>query len=118
MPSSLRPFEPMSDETATAVFDVLVETVGASEHWRVDFAHRQTDRVCSEHRIIGSLLGMGGKFRRNTGTRRHGDGAYGEIWFVDAYPEDMNDERRAMIEATNARLESLRSAHESATDPA
>jgi hypothetical protein len=108
MASSLRPFMPMSDETAHAVFDVLVETVGASEHWRLDFIHRQTGRVCSEHRIIGCLLGMGGKFRRNTGSRRYGDGTYGEIWFVDAYPEDMNDERRAMIEATNARLEQIR----------
>ena len=116
MPSSLRPFVSMSDETAHAVFDVLVETLGASEHWRLDFIHHQTDRVCSEHRIIGGLLGMGGKFRRNTGSRRYGDGTYGEIWFVDAYPEDMNDERRAMIETTNERLEALRSAHESVQD--
>lgn len=101
----------MTAETAKAVYDVLVETCSASENWRENFVHRQASEIASEHRIIGGILGMGGKFRRNVGFRGYGDGTWGEIWYVDVYPEDMDDERRAVIDRLDERLDAIRVEH-------
>lgn len=103
-----RPYAPLTHETANAVYDILVETVHAPDYWRGDFVHHQTDRLCEQHRIIGGALGMGGKFERNTGFRRYGDGSWGEYWYVTAYAEDITPTRREMIETANARLEEIR----------
>lgn len=102
---SIHPACPMGEQTALAVYDALVELAGAHESGRDEFVHHQTDRVCAEHRF-GGLLGSGGKFRRNVGRRP--DGAWGEVWYVDGYPEDMTDDLRAVIARTKTELDALR----------
>lgn len=112
-----RPYAPLTNDAANAIYDALVETVQAPERWRADFVHHQTDRLCTQHRIIGGALGMGGKFERNTGLRRYGDGSWGEYWYVTAYKEDVTDTLHAMIEAANARVEEIRAKVESGDLP-
>lgn len=99
------PFAPMDRPVAEAVHAALVEHAGASASDVDQFVHHQTDRLCEEYRF-GGLLGWGGKFRRNIGRRP--DGTYGVIWYVDGYPEDMTDERRAVVERTNEALHEIR----------
>ena len=110
---------PMDSTTATSVFDVLERECAASVNMREDFAFHQTDRVCEEYRF-GGMLGFGGKFRRNVGRRP--DGTWGEIWYVDAYPEELPDNalgqsRRLAIAAANAELEKLRQAFAAIASP-
>ncbi len=96
---------PMTEAAAHAVWDVLVAHAGANDgNWeRNSFVRHQTSTVEREWRFQG-VLGFGGKFRR----QRVWDGDdYAERWYVDCYPEDETDARRAAIETTNAALAEL-----------
>ena len=103
----------MSAESANDVYDVLVERAGASEdqYARHDFVYHQTQRWCDEFRF-GGLLGFGGKFWRNYGTRP--DGTRGERWYVSAYKEDIErqPERQIVIDVANDALDQHRAVHE------
>jgi hypothetical protein len=54
-----------------------------------------TDSPAREYRL-NALLGTGGKFRNN--------GNNNDVPHVDCYPEHLNEERQALIDATNAAL--------------
>lgn len=94
----------MTELQAHAVYSVLVETAGASERSRDSFVYSQTREFVSEWRFMGDL-GFGGKFWRNTGFLP--DGSWGEKWYVNYYAEHETAERRATMEAANARLEPI-----------
>jgi hypothetical protein len=94
---------PLTEQSANAVYNLLVAHAGASPDGRDGFVYGQTMSPCTEWRFCGSL-GMGGKFRRNTvwiGPDRR------ERWWVDCYREDEIPERLAAIEATNKALAEL-----------
>lgn len=95
----------LTPDVANAVFDILVEHVGANEASRENFVHLQTDHHLPEYRFVGSL-GFGGKFRRNTGHDIITDG-WGEIWYTDCYPEDLTTERIGAMAAANIALSKL-----------
>lgn len=99
----------MTREIAHAVYDALVEIGGAREDNRTTFAHDHTTGFHAEDRVVPAL-GRGGKFRRNTGMRL--DGTFGECWYVDGYPEDMNRPRRMIIAALEPLLDDLRRRNE------
>jgi hypothetical protein len=101
----------MAPEVAEAVYDVLVAHAGASERNREEFVHHQSSQFRSGYRFVGSL-GQGGKFWRNYGPRP--DGTYGEVWYVNAYAEDMTEVRIHAIRTTDVLLDALRSRHEQA----
>lgn len=94
----------LSQETAHAVYDILVEECGASESQRPEFVHHQVTSRVDEWRFMGAL-GFGGKFWRNHG--RLPGGTWGEVWYVTCYPEDSTPEREAMIRTANWRLTGL-----------
>lgn len=78
-----------------AVWDVLVELAGATEYWRADFVHHAGTHKPGELEYrFGGKLGFGGKVRSR----------YDGTWSVDCYLEDETPERRAIIEAVNARI--------------
>ena len=81
--------------TSDEVWDVLVELAGASEERRSDFVRyaELTPEGDLEWRFQGSL-GFGGKVWS----------LVGDNWRVDCYPEDSTPERRAVIDAVNARI--------------
>lgn len=83
-------------DLAERVYDVLVRLAGASESSRHEFVVLTAVGGLSEFRF-GGLLGFGGKVRYS---RSRG-------FCVSAYPEDMNDQRRQVIESTNAALRSV-----------
>lgn len=85
----------MSEHDANAVYDILVTEAGAYEGDRSDFVYHQTDTFHYEYRFMGGL-GFGGKFRRQ--------GYAGDKWYVDCYPENLNDTTREIIQRTNAAL--------------
>lgn len=95
----------MAPETAEAVYDILVAHAGVDERNRDEFVRHQTSQYRSGYRFVGAL-GQGGKFWRNYGPRP--DGTYGEVWYVNAYGEDMTEARRHAIYVTDALLETLR----------
>ena len=88
--------EALPDEVGNAIYDILVEFAGETEHKnnRERFVFSQSIDFQREYRFIGAL-GMGGKFRRRS---------FDDVWFVDCYPEDLNEERAVKIAATNAAL--------------
>ncbi len=97
---------PLTEAEAAAIWRVLVDHAGASDH-PFDgeaFIQLQTANVEPEWGF-GGLLGFGGKFRRNRvwigGTRT-------ESWTVDCYREDLTPERQAVIDKTNEALAELR----------
>jgi hypothetical protein len=97
---------PLSESEAAAVWQVLVDHAGASDHPYDGevFVHCQTVAVEREWRFCGSL-GGGGKFRRNRvwiGDTRT------ESWTVDCYREDVAPDRQAVIDKTNEALAELR----------
>ncbi len=95
--------QPLTTDQANAVYDVLVEHVGAvadGNWWRENFVYVQTAEVVSEYRFQGAL-GFGGKFRRS---------GWGDRWRVDCYEEDLTNERRQMIDRANEALAELRMA--------
>jgi hypothetical protein len=95
--------QPLTADQANAIYDVLVEHAGASEHAREEFVLTQTDRHVTEYRFQGAL-GFGGKFWRTTGLRREDPDLK---WSVSAYPEDMSPERQQVIDAVNRALAAL-----------
>lgn len=101
----------MTPENAEAVYDILVAHAGADERGRDEFVHHQTSQYRSGYRFIGAL-GQGGKFWRNYGRRP--DGTYGELWYVNAYSEDMTEARIHAIYTTDALLDAVRARHEQA----
>ena len=89
---------PLSKEAANAVWDLLVEMGGASQHEdsRRDFVYNQTTEFCREWRFQG-MFGFGGKFYRD-GTR----------WRVGHYQEDDSPKRNKTRDAINAKLDEMR----------
>lgn len=85
------------DSPADDIFDVLVSGADASESDRLAFVRWFYGADGSEYRFCG-CLGFGGKFWRNAGR-----------WYVNTYPELMNDERASAIDDVNERLAILRS---------
>lgn len=80
----------------SAVFGVLITYAGADAEMHHNFVMMHTeDSPCDEYRFQG-LLGFGGKYRRKTNT-------------VDCYPEDLNLERKKLIDQTNTQLKALNS---------
>jgi len=76
------------------IFDVLVKHAGASPYDKRMFVMQHSSGTgCQEWRFQG-LLGFGGKYWSETNT-------------VNCYREDMTDERREVIERTNAALARL-----------
>lgn len=89
----------LTEAQKDAIWDVLVETCGASERWRDDFtAHFPK---CREFRFQGAL-GLGGKVWAD-----HGVWTFGQRVYVDCYAEDETPARLDMIERANAALASL-----------
>lgn len=99
----------MTVETANRAYNALVAHAGATEAAREDFVYHQTREWMSEYRF-GGALGSGGKFWRNSGFRPNGE--WGEIWYVNAYSEDMTPRRRNVIARTDAALLKALAAHE------
>lgn len=91
-------YDPMTEQAANDVYDVLVEECGATdtELTRRYFVLTQTGEFCTEFRFCGTL-GFGGKFWRNA--RR---------WYVNCYSEDMTSERQKTIDAANMRLSEVK----------
>ena len=88
---------------ANAIYDVLAQHADAREDRRDEFIFHLT-RGCEEFRFMGSL-GFGGKLYVEPGG-----------WRVGAYPEDIKayPDRQQVIDATNAALAGLYTAHEAA----
>jgi hypothetical protein len=89
---------PLTTAAANAIYDVLVEMVGALEGQRADFVRSQ-EEGCVEYRFIGQL-GMGGKFWNNNGR-----------WYVNCYPEDVTRTKKRTIKKTDIKLAVLRREH-------
>lgn len=90
---------PVGRVTASEIWDILVECVGASESGRDEFVWHQSENYCSEYRFMGRL-GFGGKFWRNRGYRH--DGSWGEKWYVNQYAESAKfGDAEAIAEANN-----------------
>lgn len=87
----------LTTDEANAIWDVLVEHAGATEHGREDFVFHQTDMRTDEYRFMG-MLGFGGKFWNYNGR-----------WYVTAYPETVKfgTGLQQAIDATNAALAAL-----------
>lgn len=81
--------------TPDEVWSVLVELAGAREEGRRDFVHHAERTAPGELEYrFGGKLGFGGKVRSQ----------YDGTWRVDCYLEDETPERRAIVEAVNARI--------------
>ncbi len=83
----------ITEQQAHAIWDILVEHVGAPESGRGGFVDDRD--AITEYRFSG-LLGFGGKFW-NSGGR----------WYVTCYPEDETEGRRLLIQEANERLAEL-----------
>jgi hypothetical protein len=93
-------FNALTEAEANAVYDVLVEHAGEQEdeYSREMFVDAQVSDFQPEYRFMG-VLGFGGKFRRRT---------FNDEWYVDCYPENLNKERKVIIQKTNEALVALR----------
>jgi hypothetical protein len=95
---------PLTADQANAVYDVLVQHAGASDHQgtfaRGHFVATETEECVREYRFMGAL-GGGGKFRRDY------RGGVRDCWYVSCYPEDLTPARQAAVDATNAALAEL-----------
>lgn len=98
------PEQPMTEEIANLVFDVLVDA-GAATAERESFVFHQTNEHVTEYRF-GGHLGHGGKFYRNPG--KLPDGSYGERWYVSYYREDETPKRRSIMLLADRALETFR----------
>ena len=84
----------ITPEIAALICEILQRNIEFSPSWFESFAiHINESR---EYRIQGNL-GFGGKFWNDNNK-----------WYVNCYPEHMTDERRAIIDKTNAELKVLR----------
>lgn len=86
--------DPIPEEWANKIYDILVEHAGASESLREMFLVSEAEGT-EEFRFQG-LLGFGGKFRN-----RYYD------WFVNYYPEDKTNRREEIESKTNDKLREL-----------
>jgi hypothetical protein len=102
MAGKLRREHDLTEAEANAVYDILIQTCGALKeddgtHGRSAFMKMMTQKHWNvkEFRFCGAL-GYGGKI--------HFDG-----WElkVSCYPENMNPQRRQMIEMTNGKLKNI-----------
>ncbi len=86
----------LTTQQANVAYDILTDTAGATEYWRGQFVHTMTqDHLYPvEFRFQGSL-GSGGKFRYDT---------FKGLFYVDCYPENVNDRVREVLDLTNSRL--------------
>ena len=95
----------MSEESAKAVYDLLVKVGGAHESNRFSFVHYHSqelvDRSSTEWRFQGHLA-FGGKFYTDH-----------DRWRVGCYREDDTPERDRIIEEMNKALEGLYEVHRS-----
>lgn len=85
----------LTPEVAAAVYDLLIERCEAPNREKDHFVYRQSktdEPPITEWRFCG-MLGFGGKFWN-----------VHERWYVSAYPEDTNAERRLIIAQTNQAL--------------
>ena len=103
--------EPLSEEIANEVYNVLVQECGARDDntfisERLAFVMRQTREHIREWRFMGDL-GFGGKFWNNNGR-----------FYVNCYPEELNDEKQRMIDRANARLAPIYEKYIAAPRPA
>ena len=93
--------QPISEEIANKIYDVLVEITGIyvpkdrDDYQRDSFVLYATEGTWTEFRF-GNPLGFGGKVWFNAGH-----------WYVTCYREDETPERLAIIEKTNAALDAL-----------
>ncbi|PZR93525.1 MAG: hypothetical protein DI537_10425 [Stutzerimonas stutzeri] len=89
----------MTPEKAAQAYDILVREAGAAPGDRSSFIlHLSKPSPPTEYRFQGHL-GFGGKFRlRQSDQIAHR---------VDCYPEDLDPERIAIVERTNAALATL-----------
>lgn len=90
---------------AHRIYGVLVEHAGAGDEttdW-AQFVIAQTNG-CAEYRFMG-VLGFGGKFWHNPIRAKLGTGP--GPFYVNCYPEDLNEKRRTVIDRTNAALAEL-----------
>jgi hypothetical protein len=84
---------PLTAETASHIYDILVRVCGAPEHYRNDFIFAQArENWPIEWRFQGKL-GFGGKFWRNNGRK-----------YVNCYPEDETPKRLEIIRQANEQL--------------
>lgn len=86
-------FKIMTKQRANAIYDLLVTIGGAREDDRDDFVTSHSDDKCTQWRFFGRL-GFGGKY-------------FSQDNIVSCYREDMNEERKQLIEAINAKLSRL-----------
>lgn len=84
----------LTEDQAFCIYDILMATCGAMDHWRENFVYHMT-RDCQEFRFGGDL-GSGGKLYNNS------NGVY-----VAYYTEDTTPEREAMQTLANQRLKTL-----------
>jgi hypothetical protein len=95
---------PLSEEAATAVYNLLVEVAEAPKVYASHFIyHFTSERPPDEWRFQG-ILGFGGKFYRD---RR--------AWRVRCYREDYTPEREKIIVLLNEKLAELRAQYEEDT---
>jgi hypothetical protein len=86
---------------ARSIYAILVREAGAWDQpiALAQFEYAMTETDTHEYRFQGHL-GFGGKFWRD-----------GNRWWVNCYPEDLNAERRTIIERTNKAIASLQDAY-------
>lgn len=96
--------------TPGEIWDVLVERCQASSLGKPEFESYMLENALSRHPMeyrFQGALGFGGKIWLNTG----------EFPYVTCYPEDLTDEREAMIRATNEVLKKLSGVKETSGAP-
>ena len=87
-----------ADTWHNRLWTILVEEAGAYDTVADRYSFATHFPQCREYRFMGKL-GFGGKVWMNA--NHDGDP------YVNCYPEDMNPERREIIERTNKRLAEL-----------
>lgn len=91
-------FRPITEQQAMSIRTILVDECGYKVGDHDSFVRDITDihpAFGTELRFCGSL-GFGGKFRNN--------GNHENVPYVDCYPEDETDVRRAAIANANRRI--------------
>ena len=94
--------QPITEEAANRIYDALIEHAGAyrvpeneCDLSRDSFVSYAAEGSWTEFRFQGALA-FGGKVWNNAGR-----------WYVNCYPEDRNETRKAIIEKTNSALAAL-----------
>ena len=97
--------QPIPEDVAHRIYDILVKHVPLSEHpddlfdgidhWRYTFIRYAIEGTWTEYRI-GGPLGFGGKVWFNGGR-----------WYVTYYPEDETPARELAVQRTNKALAEL-----------